>query len=429
MKYLKYVQLRTFATQSSRRTAIGLVLLVVPLHLASAQSDGEQMARDLRQNTVRIQAGQRDGFGFIVGERSGYLYIATARHVLTADAPDALHTEVNVYFYSDQGTAAKAEMLGPHANDLGMVRVPKPRGLSWRKDCLPKTGQQARGTPVWFVGRNREWYVPVRSGTIVSDQPSTQSQIEVEYLQVAPGTSGAPLVAGSGFIGIIQNDSDVGTLVLTSDFIERAFKQVNYPWNLTASNTAGGTTSSELDLLKNSIKLTASADFAKFDYGFSAIGHDSEVKGSRLKIAKVTLRVSIRSYSQLICCDAWVLLAPSSDMFSAPGQIAAGPNPVLIQPHAPIQVQFVLGTGGAPVDPGVHTLEGTYDFETNLPSGQIDRMKTIIGRYIDLPDGLYAQIFFWNGNPNVNVEVESAKVHVDFASQGAVSFNLQRPAY
>jgi hypothetical protein len=53
-------------------------------------------------------------------------------------------------------------------------------------------------------------------------------------------------------------------------------------------------------------------------------------------------------------------------------------DPFLIQPHAAIQVRFVLGTGGAPLEPGMHTLEGSYDVETNTPSGQVDSMKATI---------------------------------------------------
>ena len=199
----------------------------------------DQMALELRANTVRIEALQ-EGFGFIVGERSGYLYIATARHVLTTDLPDAPPVKVKVYFYSDQATPVVAEMLGPHDNDLGLVRVPTPKDFVWQKDCLARPDKQVRGTPVWFIGRTQKWYVPVHSGAVVSDQPSTRSQIELENLQVAAGTSGAPLVAETGLVGIIQNDSEVSTLALTVDFIQRAFMEWNYPWDLTLSRFGSG---------------------------------------------------------------------------------------------------------------------------------------------------------------------------------------------
>jgi hypothetical protein len=82
------------------------------------------------------------------------------------------------------------------------------------------------------VGKKDEWYVPAQPGSIASDQPSARSLIEVDGLAVAPGTSGAPLIADSGIVGMIESDSAYDTRALTVDFIKRAFLQWNYPWDL-----------------------------------------------------------------------------------------------------------------------------------------------------------------------------------------------------
>jgi hypothetical protein len=197
------------------------------------------MAERLRQNTVKIEAGQR-GFGFIVGEKGGFLYIATARHILIAnDNPDSPPvTKARVVFYSDQGKSYTADVLGTHTGDLAVLRVSSPPNFRWIAECLAAADKQNRGTHVWFVGRRDEWYVPAQTGTIASDRPSTQSLIEIDGLSVSPGTSGAPLIADTGIVGMIQNDLADDARALTVDYIQRAFQDWNYPWDLRAATVS-----------------------------------------------------------------------------------------------------------------------------------------------------------------------------------------------
>jgi len=210
--------------------AQGVIFLCV---LAAAAQDSE-MANRLRQNTIRIDS-TRSGFGFITGERNGYLYIATARHLLvSSDQPDvAVPKTVRVSFFSEQGKSYEAEVLGTHIGDIAVLRVRKPAGFEWTRECLAESSKQVRGTSVWYVGRKGDWYVPVRPGAIASP-PSSTFDIEVDDLRVAPGTSGAPLVADTGIVGMILNDSEDMTTAISVDFIERAFRQWNHPWDLAA---------------------------------------------------------------------------------------------------------------------------------------------------------------------------------------------------
>lgn len=207
-----------------------------------AETAGSKMAEQLRQNTVRIQS-TRQGFGFIVGERGGFLYIVTARHILIPeDQPDAAPAKAKVSFFSDQGTTYDAEVLGTHqANlDLAVLKVRKPANLEWNKQCLAGPEKKNRGTQVWFVGKRDEWYVPFEPGTIVSEVPSTDSTVEIERLTVSPGTSGAPLVADTGVVGMILNAAPEDTTrAITMDLIERAFQNWNHPWDLQRATVAG----------------------------------------------------------------------------------------------------------------------------------------------------------------------------------------------
>src|SRR6266404_3077594 len=70
--------------------ALSLARLNVSEALAQAKT-GEELANDLRRNVVRVTSrwtngtSQRSGFGFLVGERNGLLYIVTADHVVRDD--------------------------------------------------------------------------------------------------------------------------------------------------------------------------------------------------------------------------------------------------------------------------------------------------------------------------------------------------------
>lgn len=225
----------------ARQVAALLSLVLAALiqqSLALPQAD--EMAMRLRENVVMIFAGptatSRTGFGFIAGERHEMLYVVTAWHVVYGDKsnPDE-SPKVKVTFYSDQGAKHDAEILGKNddRHDLAVLRVSAPRGFQWIKGCLAGPDKEKRGTSVWFVGRNKEWFVPVRPGVVASEVPSTASKIELDETEIRPGSSGGPLVADTGIVGMIQNDAPDYALALTIGFIKNALQEWNYPWDLT----------------------------------------------------------------------------------------------------------------------------------------------------------------------------------------------------
>jgi hypothetical protein len=265
--------------------AAGLMALAQPLQAQPEVTTAEQ----LRINTVRVQSTQ-NGFGFIVGERNGSLYIVTARHVLTGgdDSPDIGPPKpTNVTFYSDQGTPRRAEVLGTHEGDLAVLRVTSPANLQWVRSSVAGPEKQNRGTRVGFVGKRDEWYVPVATGTISSERPSTKSLIEVDGLSVSPGTSGAPLIASTGIVGMIQNDSAYDTRALTIDFIQRAILQWNYPWDLTAGRTSGPQTVTPVTLAAPPPSNPAPAEPAPVQQACS-VDIDSEPSGASIRINGVS---------------------------------------------------------------------------------------------------------------------------------------------
>jgi len=207
-----------------------LSAICIPSLLGQAASIDK--AEVLKGNTVRIK-GVTEGFGFIVAQSGNQVYIVTARHVVVKDSPDSPPaTSAQVTFYSDQGKPYKAEVLQTHVGDVAVLRVSPPQQLTWVRECVAANDKSNRGTAVVFVGKHGQWYVPAAPGVIGSEQPSNESQIEIDGLPVSPGTSGAPLIADSGIVGMIQQDSAEDTRAITIDFIQRAFANWNLPWGL-----------------------------------------------------------------------------------------------------------------------------------------------------------------------------------------------------
>lgn len=154
-----------------------------------------------------------------------------------------------------------------------------------------------------------------------------------------------------------------------------------------------------------------------YNYGFSSLEIDKGVQGEQVRLKRVQINLSARPHTPYACCDVWLLLGPRPFGFT-PGAVIRGPNPFFINPAsdiAPAQVHFVIGNGGNPLPIGqVVNFEASYDIESGAKNGNIDSLKEGFAPPLNLPDGLYAQVFMWNGNPGVDVDVESLSLIVDY---------------
>ena len=235
-----------------RVTLLLLAFALLSCRIGFAQAATTQMAMKLRQNTVRISASPsdggaaEDGFGFITGERGGFLYIATAKHVLVKDSPDAqMPSKVSVTLFTNQGETLYAEALSTVEGDLAVLKLKKPAGFEWVKDCLAGPESETFTTQVSFVGRGQKWYVPPTPGAISSDHVSFKWEIEIEGLNIMSGTSGAPLISDKGIVGMIRTNAAGQSNALVIEQIERAFKDWQHPWDLTRSQVSVASSSSE----------------------------------------------------------------------------------------------------------------------------------------------------------------------------------------
>lgn len=220
------VGLRSF----SRTVAIGLICLFASRTWAA---EGNK-ALALRRNVLRVlSAGTgENGFGFIVSDRDDKLYIVIADHVV-ASTPDIPAPSVRVVFFADQGKSYRAEILKHKTDhDLALLEVERPPGFKWEKQCLATAHEATRGTAVWFIGRDEEWYVPAANGLISSPNPSADWWLDADMPNLRPGSSGVPLVTNSGIIGMVKAKSVDDTRVLSIEYIKTAVQDWGYPWNL-----------------------------------------------------------------------------------------------------------------------------------------------------------------------------------------------------
>lgn len=227
-----------------------MLTLDVPARAQPAGADsapsGEAFALALRDHVVRIRAqwesGEtQDGFGFVVGQHDSGTYIVTADHIVRGNLPGQVAKEVSVTWFRRRGEEFPATLLGTHdaQRDVAVLRTRLPAGMTLRPDLLMRTpGLPERSSPVWYVGRAGQWYVPSQAGTVNS--VDLDQQIMVDGLNVQVGTSGAPLVAEDGIAGMIVADTIGGIpRAIGIDFIERAFAFWAHPWGLQAATAMG----------------------------------------------------------------------------------------------------------------------------------------------------------------------------------------------
>ena len=210
---------------------------------AQGVEPGETAAINLQQNTVRIETSigdeKENGFGFIVGEDEGMLYAVTAYHVVSSDDVGAEPPIVQVKLFRHRGKWIDAEVLDTHdvARDLAVITFETPKGFQWNKTCLGSEEEQDRSTKVWFVGKRGDWDVPTSPGTISSEEPDGV-HFEIENLGVQRGSSGGPLIASSGIVGMVLTDSDDTAQALSIRYIKRWLEQSQYPFDLEKSTRA-----------------------------------------------------------------------------------------------------------------------------------------------------------------------------------------------
>ncbi|MGD0629445.1 MAG: protein kinase [Terracidiphilus sp.] len=159
--------------------------------------------------------------------------------------------------------------------------------------------------------------------------------------------------------------------------------------------------------------------FPNYKYGFSPVWVDKKFTGKDVSITRVRAKVRMHALTDRVMFDVWVFLGPQLFHVGHEGQ-NWGDNPIAISPsryQVPTQARFVLGTRGVPFPAGeTEDFWASYNFETQESAGyrNLDNLK-MEGTFtapMDLPNGLYAQVFVWSAQNRVNIEIEDIQLEV-----------------
>jgi len=215
---------------------LSFCFIIIAYSTISAQNT-ERLLNNVVQISTTFSGGRKnDGFGFVVGEKSGILYFATAKHVVQSEDPQENVQKIEVRFYSNKGTAVLARKVDlAHGElDMALLEVPKPDNYSFVKECL---ADFAFNDQVWFIGRNKDWYIPPTeraTGSLSSNSVSLDGLIKADINSIRPGTSGAPMINASGIIAlIIEDEGDEASAIEINLIREVIVKEWKYPFQLT----------------------------------------------------------------------------------------------------------------------------------------------------------------------------------------------------
>lgn len=220
----------TLATRMIRR-CIWPVLCACALaaHGATKTMDGRKLAQELQGNVVRIKA-LNTGFGFIVAERGGQVYIVTANHVVRDNEGQSEPIVIN--FYQDQKKDIPATLLPKFAGerDVAVIQAPLPGGHSWRREAMGRPANLVPGvSKLWYVGRWELWEIPPRPGFV----NRLEGKHMVLEMRVARGSSGAPLIADDGIVGLVLAERNMERgLAVRLDTVQNLLVGWSYPWDM-----------------------------------------------------------------------------------------------------------------------------------------------------------------------------------------------------
>jgi len=198
----------------------------------------EKLSNKIKENTIQLTSTFTDGeteygFGFIIGAKSDYLYIVTARHVVIKMDHDEkrLKASIKACFFYDQGVKHEATILDVKKGslDLALIRLRTPKNFNFSENYF--SYDIKRNEKVWFVGKKMDWYVPFsyKPGGVVRE-PDFSGVMTVEISTISRGTSGAPLFSEKGIVGLIISDNVNNAKAISIQAVKDFVQSVNYPW-------------------------------------------------------------------------------------------------------------------------------------------------------------------------------------------------------
>ncbi|MDO8249951.1 MAG: serine protease [Rhodoferax sp.] len=214
------------AAQNAWRQILSLLLGLGLAGLARAQDStflsGEELAARLRQNLVWIAAQDigEHGYGLVVGGDAQTLWVLTARHVVVrtsmrgSPTPEEPSRQIRLRFCAATSTELLPGQPWPGwdagGEDIALLSVARPRGYQPVTRALAP--QVAVGEPVWLLGSNDECSLVPAQGQ-VRVLADAAHNLRIDFAGVQGGSSGAPVLSGSGVLGLMKSAEDLTTTV------------------------------------------------------------------------------------------------------------------------------------------------------------------------------------------------------------------------
>lgn len=218
------------------------ILIMGNSSIIMAQVNHDVFSEKIKNNIVKLtskfQGGSTEyGFGFIVGEQANLLYVVTAKHVVEKydDEDDRYYkaSPVTAEFYNAKSTGEVIKLVKIlHLNlenkklDLALLEIQKPSGFSLTDSYF--TSEVNRGDAVWFIGRDKDWYVPALTGAV--SKKTDDGKIKFEITTIKQGTSGAPLLTEKGIVGLITTDNGSDAAAIYAIEIKKHILEGQYPF-------------------------------------------------------------------------------------------------------------------------------------------------------------------------------------------------------
>jgi hypothetical protein len=210
--------------------------------MASAHQFADQVVRVIRQRSDGTRAPA--GFGLVVGERAGTVYITTPSLPLPCcvnvawglDRPSSLGATPGVVFWGDRykHDSGPPAGCGQRAARSGNPRGPSTGGLAVLRAPMVPAAQLQRGTWVWNIGIGQDWDMPDRAGG-VGTLDVVSNKLHVGGLCTPLGASGGVGVTDTGVIGIVlQDGSDYSVLLPVERIVQHSLGPSGEPTDMTS---------------------------------------------------------------------------------------------------------------------------------------------------------------------------------------------------
>ncbi len=204
---------------------------------------GPELGAALLHNVVRIAALDinEQGFGLVVGFDVSSLYVLTARHVVArlpalgldgAERPSA-RIEASLCAQPQAAVVTAEQLLNFDAGaaDLALLRVPRPPDYRPRQRALAEPAAVRADASTWVLGFEQRCELVASSGALESGRDSL-NQLRARHGGVRGGSSGAPLLIGSGLAALVTRSDSIALTAHSLEHARELLSVQGWPWTL-----------------------------------------------------------------------------------------------------------------------------------------------------------------------------------------------------